>query len=131
VEVKRIIDTSAYVSLKRGDEDIAELLRGSEEIVFSLVVVAELLFGFLDGGRYKKNVDELEEFLRHPRVSQIGITRATAERFGRIATELKRQGTPIPTNDVWIAAQALETGCEVISLDRHFRHVPGLVVVPD
>jgi tRNA(fMet)-specific endonuclease VapC len=128
--MRRILDTSGYVSLKRGSSDIEALVRESEEIVFSFVVIGELLFGFLNGGRYRKNVEELDEFLRHPRVRAMGITRTTADRFGRIAVELKRRGTPIPTNDMWLAAQALETGCEVISLDRHFRHVPGLVVVP-
>ena len=129
--MKRLLDTSAYVALKRGEGDMLDLVRDSEGIVFSLVVIGELLFGFHDGGRYRKNIADLEEFLRNPRVSQIAITRTTAEHFGRIATHLKRQGTPIPTNDIWIAAQALETGSEVVSRDGHFRYVPGLIVLPE
>jgi tRNA(fMet)-specific endonuclease VapC len=128
--VRRLLDTDAYASLKRGTKEIENLVREADELIFSLVVLGELLFGFHDGGRFRKNVEELEEFLAHPRVSLLGITKTTADRFGRIAVALKRQGTPIPMNDIWIAAQALENGCEVISEDAHFHRVPGLVVVP-
>jgi len=129
--VKRLLDTNAYASLKRGASDIADLVRESSRLFFSRVVIGELLFGFLDGGRYRKNLEELEEFLRNPRVTTVGIGRATVERFGRIAAQMKRAGTPIPTNDIWIAAQALENGCDLITLDAHLRHVPGLVVLPE
>ena len=127
--MKRLLDTTAYSSLKRGSNEVAAIVRESEEVILSLVVLGELLFGFHDGSRYKKNLAELEEFLNHPRVTLWGLTRATADRFGRIASQLKRQGTPIPNNDIWIAAQALETGSEVVSRDRHFHHVPGLVLL--
>ena len=126
--MKRLLDTSAYVALKRGHPAVAKAVRESEELVFSIVVVGELLFGFRDGQRYQKNLAELEEFLGQPTVSLHPVSWATADRFGRIATWLKKQGTPIPTNDIWIAAQALETGAELIALDRHFEDVPGLAL---
>ncbi len=128
--MKRLLDTGAYASLKRGTKEIEDLVREADEVVFSLVVLGELLFGFHDGGRFRRNADELEEFLAHPRLSLAGLTKTTADRFGRIAVASKRQGTPIPMNDIWIAAQAMENGCELITLDGHFRHVPGLVVLP-
>ncbi len=86
----------------------------------------ELLFGFRNGNRYAKNLALLDEFLDQPWVELQLVTRTTADRFGRIAAALRKAGTPIPTNDIWIAAHAFETGAELISLDRHFESVRGL-----
>jgi tRNA(fMet)-specific endonuclease VapC len=127
--VKRLLDTSAYARLKRGDESIGELVRSAEHVYVSIVVLGEILFGFHDGGKLERNVEDLDEFLAHPRVSLQYLTRATADRFGRIATALKRSGRPIPTNDIWIAAHAMELGAELVTLDRHFEQVSGLIVL--
>lgn len=127
--MKRLLDTNAYAALKRGHEGAAESARGSEELSFSIVVVGELLFGFRNGDRYEKNLADLEEFLSQPFVSLHMVTWTTADRFGRIAATLRRQGTPIPTNDIWIAAHVQETGTELVTFDRHFEQVPGLPVL--
>jgi tRNA(fMet)-specific endonuclease VapC len=95
-------------------------------------VLGEPRFGFHDGSRLRENLAELEGFLGHPFVSLEFLTLVTADRFGRIATSLKRAGTPIPTNDIWIAAHPMELAAELISFDIHFRLVPGLVTInPD
>jgi len=96
-------------------------------VLFSAVVIGELLFGFRNGTRFRQNVKELQLFLAHEAVEFVPIGELTADRFSRIAVELKRQGTPIPTNDIWIAAQAMEYGAELITSDQHFQRVPGLV----
>src|SRR5260221_8903124 len=127
--MKRMLDTNAYVALKRGNERIAELVRSAEEIVFSIVVVGELLFGFRNGTRYERNLGELEQFLSHPLVALLPASRVTADRFGRVAAALRKAGTPIPTNDIWIAAQAMEVGADLVTFDRHFESVAGLAVV--
>jgi tRNA(fMet)-specific endonuclease VapC len=124
----RLIDTNAYVSLKRGHAGTADLVRASERLYLSMIVLGELHFGFYGGSKEQENLAELDAFLGHPFVSLAHVTRTTADRFGRIAAALKAVGTPIPTNDIWIAAQALELGAELISFDGHFRNVPGLVV---
>ncbi len=126
--MNRLLDTNAYVALKKGDSQIEDLVRSSEKLSLSIIVLGELYFGFHDGSRLRENLAELEELLAHPFVDLALLTRASADRFGRISTALKRGGTPIPTNDVWIAAQCLELGAELITLDAHFRHVPGLVI---
>jgi tRNA(fMet)-specific endonuclease VapC len=95
--------------------------------VFSIVVVGELLFGFRNGTRYDRSVKELDELLLEPRVSVLTVTRSTADRFGRIASKLRKAGTPIPTNDIWIAAHVFESGGELVSFDEHFEAVDGLV----
>ena len=128
--MRRLLDTNAYVALKGGDARVEELIRSCEHLYVSIVVLGELYFGFHDGSRFRQNVGELNAFLSHPFVSIAFLSRTTADRFGRIATHLKRAGTPIPTNDIWIAAQAMESGLELISFDRHFQAVPGLVLAP-
>jgi tRNA(fMet)-specific endonuclease VapC len=124
--MKRLLDTNAYVALKRGHERVSEIVRTSSELVFSIVVVGELFFGFRNGNRFEKNVRELDELLADARVSMLPVTRTTADRFGRIAAQLRKAGTPIPTNDIWISAHAFESGAELHTFDRHFEAVPGL-----
>jgi tRNA(fMet)-specific endonuclease VapC len=126
VEVRRLLDTNAYVELLKGNAEVANLVRSAEQLVFSMVVVGELLFGFRNGNRYDKNLALLDDFLNQPWVELQLVTRTTADRFGRIAAALRKAGTPIPTNDIWIAAHAFEAGAELISFDRHFEHVRGL-----
>ncbi|HVJ20180.1 MAG TPA: type II toxin-antitoxin system VapC family toxin [Polyangiaceae bacterium] len=126
--MKRLLDTNAYVELLRGDESVASLVRASEQVVFSMIVVGELLFGFRNGNRYERNLAQLDDFLAQPWVALQMVTRTTADRFGRVAAALRKAGTPIPTNDIWIAAHAFETGAEVITFDRHFAAVSGLPV---
>ena len=125
--MKRLLDTNAYVALKRDHEATADLVRSSSELVFSMVVIGELLFGFRNGTRFDRNVKELDDFLENARVSVLGVTRTTADRFGRIAAGLRRAGTPILSNDIWIAAHAFESGAELVSFDEHFEAVEGLV----
>ena len=127
--MKRLLDTNVYAALKRGHEAAAASVREAEELVLSIVVASELLFGFRNGDRYARNLAELEEFLAQPFVSLQTVTWTTADRFGRISSALKRQRTPIPTNDIWIAAHVQETGAELVTFDRHFAQVPGLPVL--
>lgn len=121
-----LLDTSAYSAFKRADERVVALVRRSEEIVFSPVVGGELLAGFRRGSRFERNRDELLEFVDHPRVRLVPLTLTTADRYGRIYRSLREKGTPIPTNDLWVAAQAMETGAELVALDRHFAAIEGL-----
>jgi predicted nucleic acid-binding protein len=95
----------------------------------SSIVIGELLFGFRLGALYERNASELREFLDRPQVSALPVTPLTAERFGRVAAALRRRGKPIPTNDAWIAAHALETGADLVSFDRHFEWIEGVAWV--
>lgn len=126
--MKLLIDTNAYVAFLKGQSEIVEAVRGATEIVFSVIVMAELLFGFRNGTRFEQNMTELEAFLSNAYVSFLPVTEVTADRFGRIAAVLKQKGTPIPTNDIWIAAQTLESGAELVTLDKHFEKIDGLVL---
>lgn len=128
-----LLDTNAYSALLRGHVAVVERVRRAEQVVLSVVVAGELLFGFRAGARLKKNLAELDAFLDNPYVSLAHVTYATADRFGRIAAALRAKGRPIPTNDIWIAAHAMETGAELLSFDQHFEAIDGLVwsALPD
>lgn len=125
--MKSLLDTTGYVGFKRGTEEMVDIITSSELVLFSPVVLGELMFGFRNGNRFKKNMDELNKFLDHEVVEIVHIGKTTSDRYSRIALHLKRQGTPIPSNDIWIAAQAMEHGAELITLDRHFENIAGLV----
>lgn len=124
--MKILLDTNAYSALRRGNEVVAEHVRQSEEVFLSAVVVGELLFGFRNGSRYDENARELKAFLEDPNVLLLPITWDTADFFGRISAALRKKGKPIPTNDIWIAAHAIESGAALVSSDSHFGHIDNL-----
>jgi tRNA(fMet)-specific endonuclease VapC len=124
-----LLDTNAYSALLRGHDDVADRVRRAEQVVFSTVVAGELLLGFRLGARLKKNMAELDAFLENPYVSLVPVTLTTADRFARIAAALRAKGRPIPTNDIWIAAHAMEAGAELLSFDAHFEAIDGLAWV--
>lgn len=121
-----LLDTSAYSALMRGTVEVVERVRRAERVLLSPIVIGELLYGFRGGSRRAENARQLDEFVEHPFVELLTVTRATADRFAGIVWRLKRKGRPIPINDAWIAAQALETGADLLSSDRHFGEVDGL-----
>ena len=125
--MRLLLDTDAYSSFKRGHPAVAALLKRADDIVFSPIVAGELLHGFRGGSRFDQNLLELEQFLGNPFVRVVPVSMQTAERFGRIAVSLRRKGRAIPVNDIWIAAQAMETGADLLSFDRHFGDIDGLV----
>ncbi len=121
-----LLDSNAYSQLKRGHRAVAELVRKSEAVNLSAVVVGELLYGFRHGNRYEQNLRELHVFLDNPYVTFVPVSLVTADRYSRVAASLRAKGRPIPTNDIWIAAHAMETGAELVSFDQHFENVDGL-----
>jgi predicted nucleic acid-binding protein len=127
--MRLLLDTNAYSAMKRGDLAVADLVRGAERILLSTVVAGELLHGFRAGSRWQDNLRELHAFLDHPLVHVCQVDLETADRFARIVTDLRRVGKPIPTNDVWIAAHAMQTGARLVSFDRHFEVVAGLALL--
>jgi tRNA(fMet)-specific endonuclease VapC len=127
VDVKIMLDTSAYVGFKRNDVETVQIIVRAELILFSPVVLGELMFGFRYGTRFEENMEALNSFLEHEVVELVKIGKISSDRYSRIALQLKQQGTPIPTNDIWIAAQTMELGAELITFDQHFEKINGLV----
>ena len=124
--MKTLLDSNAYSLLLRGHEQVAELVRRSENVLLSAIVVGELMYGFRWGSRFDLNEANLRAFIDNPYVSFVPVGPITADRYSRIASSLRAKGRPIPTNDIWIAAQVMETGAELISADEHFAHVDGI-----
>ena len=124
--MRLLLDTNAYTALMRGDASVAERTRRAESIVMSAVVVGELLYGFRHGSRYGENLRQLDHFLETPHAEFLPVNRDTADRFGLVAAALRRRGNPMPTNDIWIAAHALESGAVLLSYDSHFSAIDGL-----
>jgi tRNA(fMet)-specific endonuclease VapC len=127
--MKLLLDTNVYSALFRGHKDVADRVRRADQVLISAIVAGELLFGFRNGSRFDANRSELEDFLQTPYVDLLPVTLVTADRFGRIAAALRRKGRPIPTNDIWIAAHAMESGAELLSFDQHFEEIDGVAWV--
>lgn len=126
--MKRILlDTSAYSSLMRGNKKIAELLDEADEVFLCAVVVGELLAGFKRGTREQENKTILKDFLSISNVGSLNIDDSTAERYSIILDYLKKCGTPIPTNDIWIASSAMQNGLLLLTADQHFSLLPQVV----
>ena len=121
-----LLDTNAYSAIARGHPEVVDLVQRAATLLLPAVVVGELLGGFRQGSRYNENLADLRRFLDGPRVRLAPVSWTTADRYARIYTALRAKGTPIPTNDMWIAAQALETGADLLSFDPHFGHIDGL-----
>ncbi|MDF1537016.1 MAG: type II toxin-antitoxin system VapC family toxin [bacterium] len=122
-----LLDTSAYSALFRGDEQVRVILQEVEEVALNPVILGELLGGFAGGIYEKRNRGLIKEFLSTPRVRVYPIDADTSERYAAVWFHLRRQGTPIPTNDLWIAASAMQHGLAVLTADRHFLKVPQVL----
>jgi predicted nucleic acid-binding protein len=124
-----LLDTSAYSALLRGSVEVKEALQGAEEVALTPIVIGELIAGFTGGRFGDRNRRFLREFLDTPRVRALNIDSDTSERYAAVWSHLRSQGTPIPTNDLWIAASAMQHGLAVLTTDRHFLNVPQVLTV--
>ncbi len=115
------IDTSAYSHFKLGEAEIVDILDSADWLGVPSIVLGELWTGFLQGRQPKRNEAELREFLANPVVEILKVDQEVARIYGEIVTELRRAGTPIPTNDIWIAAIAARAGAPVLTYDHHFQ----------
>jgi tRNA(fMet)-specific endonuclease VapC len=118
-----MLDTSAYSALARGSAIIRDRLALADEVCLCPVVIGELLAGFRRGHREAENRRILADFLDLPEVAVVSLDEETSERYAVIADHLRRAGTPIPTNDLWIAASAMQHGLKILTTDRYFLHV--------
>ncbi len=125
------LDTSAYSRFQRGEESVVELLDAAEWVGVPAIVLGELRAGFTLGGRPERNESELRAFLESPVVATLVVDDEVSRHYASIVTDLRRAGTPVPTNDVWIAATAARTGSLVLTYDRHFEAIVrvGAVIV--
>jgi len=127
------LDTSAYSQFKRGNEQIVGLIDAAEWIGVPAVVIGELWTGFLGGEEGDRNELELAGFLSNPVVTELRIDHGVARIYAEILLALRGGGTPVPTNDIWVAACAARSGSTVLTFDEHFaviERVGSLVLDP-
>ena len=120
---RHCLDTSTYSRFKRGDPQVVDLVDGAEWPGLPCVVLGELWTGFLLSDRIEWHLAELAQFLDNPVVHEIVLDRNVGRIYGEIVVALRRAGTPLPTNDIWIAAAAAHTGATVLTYDDHFNSI--------
>ncbi len=121
-----LIDTNRYRDFCEGDPVAVDVFRQAYEIHVPLIVVAELRAGFVVGTRSRPNEETLHRFLHRSRVHVALPDLDTTHHYAQLFRQLRSQGTPIPTNDIWIAALALQNELVLFTRDEHFDHVPQL-----
>ncbi len=120
------IDTNRYRDFCEGDPGCLDLVQRSERVCLPFITLGELRAGFLAGSRIGPNERVLDRFLSSPRVEVLFPTAATTRQYAQLFLQLRTQGTPIPTNDLWIAALVLEHDVHLFSRDSHFDRLPQL-----
>jgi tRNA(fMet)-specific endonuclease VapC len=125
--VRVALDTNRLTDLFQGDRELADRLGECDEVWLPLVVLAEIKAGFYGGSQQHRNQLLLQSFLAKPTVGILLPERETAEHYARLFVQLKRAGTAIPDNDLWIAALVLEHDLQLITRDQHFERVPQLL----
>ncbi len=123
------IDTNIYVAFKQNNREVVGLLQTYDFIGIDVTVIAELYAGFRMGARESVNRKDFALFLESPRVQFLPHEELTAEYYALIVKQLRDKGRPIPTNDIWIAANAMHHGIPLLTLDEHFREIDGLLLI--
>lgn len=124
--MKILVDSNRYRDFCEGIPEVVDIFRRAIEIHIPFVVVAELRAGFACGTKSLENERILTRFLHRPRVNLLLATDDTTRHYANLFRQLRAQGTPIPTNDLWIAALAVEHDLILLSRDEHFCHLPQI-----
>lgn len=121
-----VLDTSAYSHFRRGHGGVLDALARAERVLVPVTVLGELEAAFELGTRSRENRRGLDDFLAEPFVDAIDATASVARQYGRVFSTLKRAGTPLPVNDIWIAAATIDCGGTLLTFDRDFERIVGL-----
>ncbi len=123
------LDTNRYDDLITGDETVADIVESAEVVFLPFIVVGELRAGFAAGSRQVENDRLLRRFLMKEGIDILFAAEHTPHSYASVYAQLRKQGTPIPTNDMWIAALVLEHDLALCSRDAHFDHLAQIVRV--
>jgi len=128
--MKRVVlDTNILIPLLRNVANYTQLFRTYDEVILPSIVVGEYKAGLFATKIGEKNRQSLADYLADPNVRLAPITDRTTDLYAKVYQALRKEGTPIPQNDMWIAASALEHGADLATHDAHYRHVPMLTVI--
>ena len=117
------LDTSAYIQFRRGDPQTTAVIDGATWLGFPTVALGELYTGFFLTGSREEDSAHLRDFLTHPVVESIVVDDEVARQFGQLVADLRAADTPLPPNDIWIAACAARTSSVVLTHDSHFARI--------
>ena len=120
-----LLDTSAAAALLRGDQGVGAKLEKSEEVYTSIVVIGELLYGARHSTNAASNLGQVAAFAAA--IVALPADQQTADVYARIKQALRTKGRPIPDNDLWIAATAIQHGLTLLNRDAHFDEIDELV----
>lgn len=120
------LDTNRYTDLCRGVTEVTDIVESSDEVWLPFIVLGELRAGFAVGSQGPRNEAVLRRFLLKPGVDVLYPDEQTTYHYASVYRQLRNQGTPIPTNDMWIAALALQHSLTLCDRDAHFDTLPQL-----
>ncbi len=123
-----LLDTNAYSDWRR-DGRWNETIITASEVLIPAIVLGELRYGFQGAAQGPENEIKLQNFLRSPVVRVVTVGDPTSRSYANLKYFLRKAGTPIPENDIWIAALAVEHGVPVLTLDGHFEKLPQVARV--
>lgn len=124
--MKFVLDTSAYSEFNRGNPKLRQWFRSDHEVTVPLIVIGELRAGFAAGDRRAENEQLLQRFLDSPNVHTASITDKTTHLFAQIYLALRQAGTPVGTNDLWIAALSVEHHYPLLTVDSDFSRIKAI-----
>lgn len=127
--VRLMLDTTAVSAFFSGHEEIKDHISSADELYLNPVVLGELLAGFSLGKREKRNREILRKMLSSPRMIIVDIDAETSERYALIFAHLGEHGTPVPTNDLWIASTAMQHGLKLLTTDKHYLKIPQILTM--
>jgi len=122
-----LLDTSGYSALARNHAGVVDSLSEAESIFMTPIVLGELLAGFYKGTRFDRNEKLLRTFLEKEDVQVLTIEKETSERYAAIYDFLRKAGTPVSPNDLWIAASAMQHGLRIVTTDSDFKKIPQII----
>ncbi|MEP7200567.1 MAG: type II toxin-antitoxin system VapC family toxin [Chloroflexota bacterium] len=122
----RLLDTNIVVRLMNGDPRITARIGNAENFLISSIVLGELYFGAVNSGRVAENLARIQQFKEQSAV--LNCDSDTARQYADVRLALRKKGRPIPENDIWIAASALQHGLTLVTRDRHFNEIAGLQI---
>lgn len=121
---KCLLDTSVIIHFFKKGNNVAARIKTFSEIYVSSIAVGELYYGAYNSADIARHIQLTNSFLQNCKI--LPVDNVTADMYGSIKTSLKRKGKPIPENDIWIAATALQHGLLLYTADNHFKEVDGL-----
>ena len=124
-----LVDSNRYQDFCKGISEAVHVIRRASDIMIPFIVLGELRAGFACGNRGHENEQVLTRFLNSPRVKILFAGEETTHQYARLFRQLRKQGTPIPANDLWIAALAVQYDLLLFTRDAHFNHLPQIPLI--